>query len=54
MVHRIMLLIALLIQTGCATPAVSNIASTPKNEDIPVANVDVFVEPLPGPLQATR
>ncbi len=53
MFHR-MLLIAILIQAGCATPAASRNALPHKKEGIPVADVHVIVEPLPGPLQVTK
>ena len=54
MFNRVMLLIAVLIQSGCATPAVSRIASTRKKDNVPSADVHVFVEPLPGLLQAAN
>jgi len=47
-------LLAILIQSGCATPMVSRNASVHPKEDIPLADVHLFVEPLPGLLQATK
>lgn len=49
-----MLLIAILIQSGCATPMVSRNVSVHTEEDIPLADVHLYVEPLPGPLQVTK
>lgn len=54
MITRILILIAILLQSGCAAPTMSRNASARKLEDIPLADVHLFVEPLPGPFQVTK
>ena len=53
MFGRLLLLIAVLIQAGCAGVAAKRTAPPPDAE-LNVADVDVFVEPLPGLFQVTN
>ena len=52
MFGRLLLLIAFLIQAGCAGVAAKR--TPPPDAELNVADVDVFVEPRPGLFQVTN
>ena len=54
MFGRLLLLIAVLIQAGCAGGAAKRTAAPPPDAELNVADVDVFVEPLPGLFQVAN